>query len=85
MKCDVTGLLPHWEVTFADGRVLHFNGVRSMTTYLRQREGCDITQANFFDIERGPDTPSERRVARFRRVGISKILKLRSNKLIMNE
>lgn len=82
--CDVTGLVPHWEVTFADERVLYFNGVRSMTTYLR-REGCDITQSNFFDLERGPDPPSERRIARFRRIGITKIRKMRCNKLILND
>jgi len=84
-KCDVTGLLAHWEITFVDGRVLHFNGVRSMTSYLRQHEGCDITQSNFFDLERGPEPPSERRVERFRRIGITKIRKMRCNKLILND
>jgi hypothetical protein len=84
-KCDVTGLMAHWEVTFADGRVMHFNGVRSMTSYLRQHEGCDITQSNFYDLERGPDPPSGRRAERFRRAGVSKIFKMRANKMIMND
>jgi len=81
--CEVTGLVAHWEVTFDGGRVACFNGVRSMTNYLRQ-QGCNITQSNFFDLERG-DPPSEKRLERFRRVGIKKIYKVRAEKYIMDE
>lgn len=81
--CVVTGLLPHWKVTFGDGETLCFNSVRSMTWYLRKK-GCEITKSNFYDLER-QEKPSEKRIDRFRRMGIKKIFKIKSDKYIIND
>jgi len=80
-RCDMTGLLSHWEVTKADGTKLYFNGVRSMTMWMRAN-GCNITRSNFYDLERAP--LSKKRGQRFSDVGIDKILKITEGRLIFD-